>query len=171
MMKIQFLFLVPLVLTLTNFVTLRAADTSSPSAPVSGEALTIKKQMEGFKIELLILEGKEDIAYLDLKTGLLDETSYQRQIERVRSSRRHFENEIERLTLTISDEAMVSVKKVFELAINAKELYISMNREDRLTYLKKVCSNPTLDGLTLQFQLQSPFARLSNWNENSKWRR
>ena len=131
----------------------------------------IKKQMEGYRIELLGLEGKEDSAYQDLKKGLLDETSYQRQIERVRSSRRHYENEVERLTLTISDEAMVSVKKVFELAINAKELYKSMNREDRLEYLKKVCSNPTLDGLTLQYQLQSPFARLSNWKENSKWRR
>jgi DNA invertase Pin-like site-specific DNA recombinase len=130
----------------------------------------IKKQMEGYRIELLGLEGKEDSAYQDLKKGLLDETSYQRQIEGVRSNRRHYENEIERLTLSISDEAIVSVKKVFELAINAKELYKSMNREDRLTYLKKVCSNPTLDGLTLQYQLQSPFARLSNWKENSKWR-
>lgn len=73
--------------------------------------------------------------------------------------------------MTISDEAMASVQKVFELAINAKSLWKSMNREDRLEYLKKVCSNPTLDGLTLQYQLQSPFARLSNWKENSKWRR
>ena len=131
----------------------------------------IKKQMEGYRVELRGLEGKEDSAYQDLKKGLLDETSYQRQIDRVRKDRQHFENEIERLTLTISDEAMVSVKKVFELAINAKELYKSMNREDRLEYLKKVCSNPTLDGLTLQYQLQSPFERLSNWKENSKWRK
>jgi hypothetical protein len=101
----------------------------------------------------------------------LDESGYKRQIERVRSDRRHYENEIERLTLTISDEAMVSVKKVFELAINAKELYKAMNREDRMEYLKMVCSNPTLDGLTLQYQLQSPFARLSNWKEDSNWRR
>ena len=80
-------------------------------------------------------------------------------------------NERERLSLSISDEAMISVKKVFELAINSKERYRSMGREDRLEYLNKVCSNPTLNGLTLQFQLQSPFARLSNWKENQEWRR
>lgn len=117
------------------------------------------------------LEGKEDEAYDDLKRGLLDDSGYKRQIERIRNDRQHFENEIERLTLTISDEAMVSVKKVFELAINAKELYKAMSRQDRMEYLKMVCSNPTLEGLTLQYQLQSPFARLSNWKENSNWRR
>ncbi|GIL17256.1 MAG: hypothetical protein BroJett040_10070 [Oligoflexia bacterium] len=130
----------------------------------------IKKQMEGFRVELRGLEGKEDIAYDDFKRGLLDEIGYRRQIDRIREDRKHYESEIERLTLSISDEAMVSVKKVFELAINAKELYISMNREERLEYLKKVCSNPTLDGLTLQYQLKSPFARLSGWKENQNWR-
>lgn len=131
----------------------------------------IRKQMEGFRVELRGLEGKEDIAYDDFKRGLLDDRGYRRQIDRVREDRKHYESEIERLTLTISDEAMVSVKKVLELAINAKELYISMNREDRLAYLKKVCSNQTLDGLTLQYQLKSPFARLSDWKENQNWRR
>ena len=131
----------------------------------------IKKQMEGFKFELRGLEGKEDIAYNDFKQDILDEAGYKRQIERIRGQRQHFENEIERLTLTISDEAMISVQKVFELATNAKALYISMNREERLEYLKKVCSNPTLDGLTLQVQLQSPFARLSVWKENLNGRR
>ncbi|MFN8945108.1 MAG: hypothetical protein ACK5WZ_10855 [Pseudobdellovibrionaceae bacterium] len=65
---------------------------------------------------------------------------------------------------------MISVQKVFELAINAKTLYKSMSRENRLEYLKTVCLNPTLDGLTLEYHLQSPFARLSNWKENPKWR-
>ena len=135
------------------------------------QTTAIKKQMDGFSIELRNLEGKEDEAYNDFKVGVLDEGGYKRQITRVRDERRHFESEIKRLTLTISDEAMVSVKKVFELAINAKELYKSMSREERLEYLKTVCSNATLDGLTLQYQLEKPFARLASWNENSEWRR
>ena len=58
----------------------------------------IKKQMEGYRVELRGLEGKEDSAYQDLKKGLLDEVSYQRQIDRVHKDRQHFENEIERLS-------------------------------------------------------------------------
>lgn len=131
----------------------------------------IKKQMEGFRIELLNMDGKEDELYNDLKRGVLDDSGYKRQIERIRNDRQHSANEIERLALTISDEGMVSIEKVFELAIGAKELYKSMSRVDRIEYLKRVCSNPTLDGLTLQFQLQSPFARLSVWKENQNWRR
>ncbi len=131
----------------------------------------IKKQMEGYRIALKALEGKEDLFYQDYVAGVLDKEGYQRQIKRVRDERDDYNNQLEHLALQISDEAMISVKKVFELAINAKELYKSMSREDRLFYLKKICSNPTLDGLTLQYQLQSPFERLSNWKENSNWRR
>jgi hypothetical protein len=116
------------------------------------------------------MDSREDELYGDLKRGVLDDAGYRRQLERIRNDRQHFANEIERLTLTISDEAMVSIEKVFELAINAKELYKSMSHIDRIEYLKRVCSNPTLDGLTLQYQLQSPFARLSNWKENTEWR-
>lgn len=131
----------------------------------------IRKQMEGFRLDLRNLEGREDRAYEDFVAGVLNKDTYQRQITRVRDERKHFENEIERLTLLISDEAMISVQKVFELAINAKSLYKSMDRENRLLYLKKVCSNPTLDGLTLHYQLEKPFKRLSSWKENSDWRR
>ena len=131
----------------------------------------IKKQMEGFRLELRGLEGCEDRAYHDFTSGVLDKAAYQRQIKRIRDDRKHFEDEIERLTLAISDEAMVSVQKVFELAINAKSLWKSMERADRLEYLKMVCSNQALDGLTVQYQLQKPFARLALWKENKEWRR
>ena len=130
----------------------------------------IRKQMEGFKLELKNLEGQEDDVYADRKRGILDDAGYHRQIKRVRDDRAHFTREIESLTLAISDEAMVSVQKVFELAINAKSLWKSMERDDRLEYLKKVCSNQTLDELTVHYQLQKPFARLASMKQNSEWR-
>lgn len=131
----------------------------------------IKKQMEGFRIELRNLETREDDAYTDFKKQILDDSGYQRQVSKIRDERKHFENEIERLTLQINDEGMASVQKVLELAINAKSLWISMNRVERLQFIKSVCQNQELEGLTLRFQLKSPFARLSNWKENQDWRR
>ena len=119
----------------------------------------IKKQMEGFRSELEKLREERANGVKLLAAGKISEVNYAEFAKDVERREDHYVNEVERLTLTISDEAMVSVKKVFELAINAKELWKSMNREDRLEYLKNVCLNPNLDGLTLQFQLQSPFAR------------
>ena len=131
----------------------------------------IRKQMDGYNVKRIEIREMRSRA-TDLRVhGGMSANDYGSYIADLDKQEDHYASEIERLTLTISDEAMVSVKKVFELAINAKELYKSMNRENRLEYLKKVCSNPTLDGLTLQYQLQSPFARLSNFKENSMWRR
>lgn len=131
----------------------------------------IKKQMDGFRLELESLRTERSNAVQLFAKGKISEVDYSAFTKDVERREDHFVNELERLNLAISDEAMVSVKKVFELAINAKQLWKSMNRENRLEYLKEVCSNPTLEGLTLQYQLQSPFARLSNWKENSNWRR
>lgn len=61
-------------------------------------------------------------------------------------------------------------KKVFELAINLKELWKAMDREKRVTYLKRVCSNPTVDSLTLHYHLQKPFERLAKMKGNENWR-
>ena len=130
----------------------------------------IKKQMEGFRFERDKLRAERNSAVSMYATGKISETAYGDFIKDVDRRDDHFANEIERLHLLISDEAMVSVKKVFELAINAESLWKSMEREDRLAYLKKVVSNQTLDGLTLRYELQKPFARLALWKENSEWR-
>lgn len=131
----------------------------------------IKKQMEGFRNECLGLENREDALYQDLKLGILEETAFLRLQNRLRAERRHFELEIERLTLAINDEGMISVQKVFELAINAKSLWKGMEPLHRLEYLKKIMFEPKLEGLTIRYQLEKPFARLASWQENCEWRR
>lgn len=131
----------------------------------------IKKQMEGFKMELKTLDAREDSAYLDYSKGVLDEAGYRRQVKRMRAERDDYTEQLERLNLAISDAGMSSVKEVIELAINARSLWKGMNREERLEYLKRVCSNQTLDGLTVRYQLEKPFARLASWKQNEGWRR
>ncbi|MBX7231738.1 MAG: hypothetical protein K1X29_06595 [Bdellovibrionales bacterium] len=116
----------------------------------------IVKQMEGCRAALKRPEAEENLSYEDLRKGILNEDQYQRQTQQVRDHRDDYNRQIQNLNLAITEAGIVSVKKVFELAINAKELYKSMSREDRLEYLKEVCSNPTLDGLTLQYQYLAP---------------
>jgi DNA invertase Pin-like site-specific DNA recombinase len=131
----------------------------------------IKKQMDGYRLELKSLEEREDAAYTHFKSGVLDETGYRRHIKRIRAERDDYNDQLEQLNFAISDAGMTSVQKVFELAIRAKELWKSMNRPERLEFLKKVCSNQTLEELTVSYQLQKPFARLASWQENKEWRR
>ncbi len=50
--------------------------------------------------------------------------------------------EIERLSLEINDAAMVNVQKVLELAINAKSLWKSMDRQERLCVSKNGMFEP-----------------------------
>lgn len=116
----------------------------------------IRKQMEGARLELDRIRTERAGAVRLYAGGKIKESEFNIVSKDLEKSEDHLMNEIERLNLTISDEGMVSVRKVFELAINAKELYKSMSREDRLEYLKEVCSNPTLDGLTLQYQYLAP---------------
>jgi hypothetical protein len=71
----------------------------------------------------------------------------------------------------MGDAGMVAVEKMFELAINLKSLWKDMCRQDRVEYLKKVCSNPKLDELTVQYEMKKPFSRLSSWKGFSLWRR
>jgi hypothetical protein len=135
------------------------------------QKLAMKKQMEGYRLALKDLEKQEDSAYEDMKNGLLEDKQYRRQIQKIRDERDDYNRQLEQLNLSISDAGMVAVKKVFELAINAKTLWNSMDRQERVEYLKKVCSNPTLNDLTLHYQLQKPFARLASWAQNKEWRR
>lgn len=131
----------------------------------------IRKQMEGFRIELEALRAERGNAVKLFASGKIGESAYNSFIVDIDGREDHFVNELERLNCDISDAGMTAVKRVFELAINAKDLWKTMNREERLDYLKKVCSNPTLDALTIHYHLEKPFARLASWSENKEWRR
>jgi len=79
--------------------------------------------------------------------------------------------QLEHLNLLITDSGEFAVQKVLELAIGAKELWKTMNRQERVDYLKNVCSNPTLDDLTLHYRLEKPFEKLAEMKGNRNWRR
>jgi site-specific DNA recombinase len=131
----------------------------------------IQAQLEECRKYLKALEEKEDSTYDDLKRKLLDESQYERRMRRIRDERDEYQEQFERLKLANSESGAQAVQKVFELAIDAKSLWKEMSRQERVEYLKKVCSNPKMDGLTVQYETQNPFARLSAWKGFCEWRR
>jgi hypothetical protein len=131
----------------------------------------IQTQLEDCRKHLKALEEREDGTYDDMKKGLLDEGQYQRRIRRIRDERDEYQEQFERLKVSNSETGAQAVKKVFELATEAKSLWKDMDRRERVEYLKKVCSNPKLDVLTVQYEIKKPFARLASWKGFLLWRR
>lgn len=112
-----------------------------------------RKQAEGHRNVLKDLETKEDHLRDMFVDGLLDKEGYNRGITQFRKERDHYNYQLETLNVAISDANHVAVKRVLELAINAKSLFKIMSKEEKLEYLKMVYSNPTLDKLSLEYQL------------------
>jgi DNA invertase Pin-like site-specific DNA recombinase len=130
-----------------------------------------KKQMEGYRIALKELEGREDAIYRHFTEGILDKEGYQRQVNKIRAERDDYNHQLEDLTLLIHDIGSEAVKRVFELAINADSQWKYKNREERLHFLKVTTSNQTLEDLTIRYQLQKPFERLAKMKGSAEWRR
>ncbi len=134
------------------------------------QQLAIKKQMEGFRIAQLEIRNERKNTVKLFTSGKISQRDYDQQIVDLEQQEDGYTNQLEHLNLLINDTGRVAVKKLLELAINAKQLWKSMERQQRVDYLKKVCSNPTLDELTLRYQMKKPFARLASWKGFSEWR-
>ncbi|MBX2994091.1 MAG: recombinase family protein [Bdellovibrionaceae bacterium] len=130
----------------------------------------IKKQMEGFRIVMQeVREQRRNVVNL-FTMGKLAQVDYEDQIALLEKREDDCTDQLEHLNLLITDSGEVAVQKVLELAIGAKELWKTMDRQERVDYLKNVCSNPTLDDLTLHYRLEKPFEKLAEMKGNRNWR-
>jgi site-specific DNA recombinase len=130
-----------------------------------------RKQAEGHRSALKDLEKREDAVIDLLVAGTIPKDSFDRKIQSLREQRDFYNRQLEDLNILISDESHISVKRILELSISAKSLFKSMNKQEKVEYLKIVYSNPTLDRLSVQYQLQKPFEWLAKNKENKNWRR
>lgn len=129
-----------------------------------------RREIEGYKVALKNLEGKEDECYQDLKLGILDDAGYQRQLARVRKERERFTDLMAQAQEEIDDAYLVTAKKILELAKNAKSLWLSRTLEERRDFLEKLLSNRVLDAPSVRYELKKPFRVLSEMVQKSQWR-
>lgn len=54
---------------------------------------------------------------------------------------------------------------------SAKTLWKEGSVEKRMKILKSVCSNPCLDGATVEFDLKKPYVTLAEMRQKEDWRR
>ena len=112
----------------------------------------------------------EDAAYLDFKNGTLDSEGYERRVARVRAEQKRFSHQLEEAQVQITDAGIETAKTTIELAKSAKALWNDATVEERMQILKRVLSNPVLDGPTLRYDLKNSVAALAEMAKNLEWR-
>lgn len=128
------------------------------------------RELADYRLALSALENREDELYRDLKSGLIDDGLYRRQIERLREDRRRYTTALEAESTALDDAYLQTAKSILELAKHAKSLWLSRSPEERREMLESVLSNRALDGLIVRYDLKKPFAILAEMNAEGDWR-
>jgi len=115
------------------------------------------------------LEGREDRFYDDYVAGILDETGYRRNVQRVRDERQRFTTLLERSQLQLQTATLETAKSILELATTAKTLWSRRSPWERRDFLDQILSNPVLDGANVRYELRKPFRVLAEMSEKGEW--
>jgi site-specific DNA recombinase len=129
-----------------------------------------QKKHSEFRNALGELDKEQDNAYADMKKGVIDEKQYQRLNLKIKENRSYYLDLIEQCSHSIIESHGRKTEKIIELAMNAESLWNSRNAAEKVAMLKRVVSNPVLDGINIRFDLQKPFAVIAKMNGNENWR-
>lgn len=128
-----------------------------------------KAEINRYRGLLADLEAREDEAYADRKSGVLDENMYARQIGKVRDERRRYTDLLEAASEDLDAEALETAQSTVELAKEAKSLWNSAGLEKRVQLLKMLLSNQWLNGVSVGYELRKPWAILKEMKESKDW--
>lgn len=130
----------------------------------------VRRDIQNYQIALDKLDEKRDRVVDLLVSKSIDQEEYQRQSTKLKDERRYYTELLAQSQCSISDAWKVTAQKVFELAMNAKSLWNQGSVDQRVALLKSLCSNPTLDGVSVQYELKKPFATVAQMGEKNDWR-
>lgn len=130
----------------------------------------VRRDIQNFQVAVDKLDDKRDKMFDLFTGGSIDQEEYKRQSERLKIERRYYTQLLEQSQCSISDAWKVTAQKVFELATNAKSLWNQGSVEQRLELLKTLCSNPVLNGSSVQYELRKPFGTIAEISQKSDWR-
>ena len=129
-----------------------------------------RREAASYNEALKKLEDQEDEAYLDYKKGVLDEKGHRRRIEKVRSERLYYSQQLEGANVAIANFCMENAKTIIELATNAKSLWLSRSAQERREFLNDILSNQVLEGVNVRYEMKKPFVTISQMSGNENWR-
>lgn len=138
---------------------------------LNGQAKSaITREIQDFQGKLDDLNKKRNRLFDLFAAERIREDEFRHQSDRIEVESKELTQALERSQLAISDAWAITAQRVFELAINAKSIWESGSPQERLEYLKEVCSNQVLDGATVRIELKKPYVTIAEMNEKSDWR-
>lgn len=133
-------------------------------------AQTVNRKIAELRESINQLEAREDRAYDDMSNGTIDTESYQRALKRFRSERKGLNDQINALQAQASGSYRETALTTIELCKEAKSLYLSRSAIERADLLKKLVSNPRVNGANIEFDLKKPFGILAEIAKSENWR-
>jgi len=115
------------------------------------------QKIDGIRASLNALNEREDRAYEDMLARTLDPEAFRRQRDRIRSDRTRLSAELEAAKARVSGKSLETISSIFELAINAKSLFLSRSPREKREFLDLILSNPRLNGSTVEYHLRNPW--------------
>lgn len=127
------------------------------------------ERVNDLKLALKACESREDRAYDDFQSGVLDAEAFRRQSQRARADRQKLQAELEDMQRLGSATSRETAQSIIELCRSAKKLYLSRSSQERRDFLEMLLSNPRLRGASLEFDYRKPFLILVEMNETGEW--
>ncbi len=128
------------------------------------------RKIADLKEQIKALEAREDNAFESMTSGVLDSEGFKRQVARLRDDRKRVTEQIQAMEAQMKGSYRETALSALELCKDAKSLYLSRSREERANFVKRLCSNFLVEGLTVRYEIKKPFSVLAKMASNYNWR-
>jgi DNA invertase Pin-like site-specific DNA recombinase len=118
---------------------------------------------------LTTIRNRMDSAYLDKLDGKISEAFWERKSEDWRMEERSVLEAIAQVGTAESGDRALDARRVFELANKAHFLYISQGNDERGKLLRMLCSNFSVDAVSVTPEYRYPFNRIFERAKTDKW--
>lgn len=122
-----------------------------------------RREAQKFERELKALDVRESRLVDELCDGGLPRVVAQRQLERIQEERLRLNRRREAASAALDGRYLKTAADVLELAKSARRLWDSRTPAEKRQLIEKLVSNPTLDGVTVRYDLKKPFAIRARW--------
>src|SRR5438270_2815387 len=142
---------------------------SSLNAEVGQTEVRRKEQAAAMQQRLAMVRTRMDQMYEDKLEGKISEEFWQRKQSDYREQERLLEAQLSSTQNAISQDNILTVERVFELANKAHSLYPTRNSAERGQLLKSVLLNCVTDGASLTPTYRKPFDLIFQRAKTDDW--
>jgi hypothetical protein len=128
-----------------------------------------KEQVAAIQQRLATIRTRMDQIYEDKLDGKIDEQLWTRNQAEYREQERALEASLSSLSKPVSQDNVLTLARVFELANKAHVLYLTRNPAERGQLLKSVLLNCSTDGVSLWPTYRKPFDLIFQRARNQEW--